>query len=136
MADTNISLRWNGEGMQFTAEHPSGNHFRTDGNGRTAHSPVQMLALSLAGCVASDIVDISEKMRVSFKELRVEVEGDRNAEPPRYFKALRVVVHAKGVDPADEVKLQRALDLSHEKYCSVFHTLRKDLVFSTRLVLE
>jgi putative redox protein len=136
MADTTISLRWNGAGLQFTAEHPSGNHFHLDGNSKTSHSPVQALALALAGCVGSDVVDISEKMRVAFKELRVEVEGDRNAEPPRYFKALRVVVYAKGVDPADEAKVQRALDLSHEKYCSVFHTLRKDLSFSIRLVLE
>jgi putative redox protein len=136
MADTNISLRWNGEGMEFTAEHASGNHFRMDGNGKAAHSPVQVLALSLAGCMGSDIVDITEKMRVPFKELRVDVEGDRNAEAPRYFKALRVVVYVNGADPADETKLQRALDLSHEKYCSVFHTLRKDLSFSTRLVLD
>ena len=136
MADMTIGLRWNGEGMQFTAEHASGNHFRLDGNGKTSHSPVQALALSLAGCMGSDVVDICEKMRVAFADLRIEVDGDRNAEPPRYSTALRVAVFVKGVDPADEAKVQRALDLSHEKYCSVLHTLRKDLSFTTRLVLE
>jgi putative redox protein len=136
MADTNIALRWDGVGMQFTAEHASGNHFHLDGNSKTSHSPVQALALSLAGCIGSDVVDISEKMRVSFAGLRVQIEGDRNAEPPRYFTSLRVVVFVKGVAPEDEARVQRALDLSHEKYCSVFHTLRKDLSFSTRLVLE
>ena len=38
--------------------------------------------------------------------------------------------------PADRDKIQRAIDLSNEKYCTVFHTLRKDLKFSTKLVLE
>jgi putative redox protein len=136
MADTNVGLRWTGEGMQFKAEHPSGNHFLLDGDSRNSHSPVQALALSLAGCTGSDVVDIAQKMRVHFEALRVEVEADRNPEPPRYFTAVRMTFYVKGLDPADEAKIQRALDLSHEKYCSVMHSLRKDMSISSRLVLE
>jgi uncharacterized OsmC-like protein len=43
--------------------------------------------------------------------------------------------YVMGADPADRDKFQRALDLSHEKYCSVLHSLRKDMDISTRLVL-
>jgi putative redox protein len=136
MADTQVSLRWLGEGLQFQADHASGHHYMLDGDSRNSHSPVQALALALAGCTGSDVVDIAQKMRVHFEGLRVEVEADRNAEPPRYFKAVRMTFYVKGLDPADEVKVQRALDLSHEKYCSVMHSLRQDMSISSRLVLE
>ena len=136
MADTAVTIEWSGVGLEFVAEHPSGNHHRLDGDGRSAHSPVQALALSLAACTSSDVVDIAQKMRVSFSGLRVDVEADRNPEPPRYFKAVRMIFRVRGLDPADRDKIQRAIDLSNEKYCSVFHTLRKDLAFRTELVLE
>lgn len=136
MADTQVDLRWSGEGLQFESKHASGNHFRLDGDGRTAHSPVQALVLSLAGCMGADVVDITGKMRVVFEGLRMEVEGDRNAEPPRYLKAVRFTFFVKGLDPADEPRIERAVELSHEKYCSVLHSLRKDMSFSTRIVLE
>ena len=136
MADTAVILQWSGEGLRFKAEHPSGNHFLLDGDSKHSHSPVQALALALAGCTGSDVVDIAQKMRVAFSSLRVEVEADRNPEPPRYFTAVRMVFYVSGLDPADRDKIQRAIDLSNEKYCSVYHSLRKDLSFSTRLVLE
>ncbi|HET9439013.1 MAG TPA: OsmC family protein [Longimicrobiales bacterium] len=136
MADTKVALRWTGAGLQFEAEHPSGNAFKLDGDGRQSHSPVQALALALAGCTAADVVDIATKMRVPFKELHVEVEADRNAEPPRYFQAVRMVFHVTGVAAEDEGKIQRALDLSHEKYCSVLHSLRKDISISTRVLFS
>jgi putative redox protein len=136
MADTAVIMRWAGSGLQFEADHASGNSFRVDGDGRTAHSPVQSLALALASCTGADIVDIVQKMRVPFQELRIEVEADRNAEPPRYFKAVRMVCYVRGAERADESKFQRAMDLSHEKYCSVLHSLRKDMSISTRLVME
>jgi putative redox protein len=136
MADTAVTIKWTGTGLEFDADHLSGNSFHVDGNGRTAHSPVQALALALASCTGADVVDIAEKMRVPFQGLRVEVEADRNAEPPRYFKAVRIVFYVRGADPADESKILRAIELSHEKYCSVSHSLRKDMSLSMRLVLE
>lgn len=136
MADTAVSLRWSGTGLRFEAEHPSGNTYHVDGDGKNSHSPVQALALALAGCTGADVVEIAQKMRVAFTGLRMEVEADRNAEAPRYFKAVRMTCVVAGADPADRDKLQRALDLSHEKYCSVLHSLRKDMDISARLVLE
>lgn len=136
MADTAVSLHWAGSGLNFEAEHPSGNSFLLDGDGKTSHSPVQALALALAGCTGADVVEIAQKMRVPFSGLRVEVEADRNPEPPRFFKAVRMTFHVAGAAETDREKLQRALDLSHEKYCSVLHSLRKDMTITTSLVLE
>ncbi len=126
MADSQISLRWTGQGLQFEAPHASQNTFRIDGDGRTAYSPVQALLLSLAGCTAADVVDIVTRMRVPLSELEVTVGGERNAEPPRYFKTIHMRYVARGVAAADREKLERAIQLSMEKYCSVITTIRRD----------
>lgn len=136
MADSEVSIRWTGEGMRFHAAHDSGNDLLVDGDGQHSHSPVQALLLSLAGCTAADVVDITRKMRVDFGQLLVDVEGDRNAEPPRYFTAIRITYRISGLAAADESKLKRAIELSHEKYCSVLHSLRKDMLITSRLVME
>ena len=135
MADTDVSITWLGEGLRFEADHPSHNAFRLDGNSTSAYSPVQALLLALAGCTAADIVDILGKMRVSMSGLEVRVEGDRNAEAPRYFKAIRMRYVVRGLVAEDKPKLERAVQLSHEKYCSVLHSLRQDIQISSDLEL-
>src|SRR5690606_16392295 len=98
-------------------------------------APPAMLALALAGCMAVDVIDITQKMRVPMTGLRVVVEGDRRADPPRRYTALRQKFIATGVAPEDEPKVRRALDLSREKYCSVLHSLREDIAMSFELEL-
>lgn len=135
MADSQIHMRWLGEGLRFEAEHPSHTNFKTDGDGKTAHSPVQSLLLALAGCTGADVIDIVTKMRVPISGLEMFVEGDRNSEPPRFFKAIRMRYVARGVAPEDRAKVERAIELSHEKYCSVYHSLRKDISVTNELEL-
>jgi putative redox protein len=134
MADAQVGIKWSGEGLRFEAAHPS-HVFRTDGDGVTAHSPVQALLLALAGCTAADVVDILMKMRVPISGLEVAVEGDRMPEPPRYFTRVTIRYTTRGVAAADRSKVERAIELSEEKYCSVHHSLRKDIAFSNELIL-
>lgn len=136
MAGTEVSIRWSGNGLQFEAPHQSGNDFLIDGDGKAAYSPVQAFALAFAGCTGADIVDIATKMRVNFSGLAVQISGDRNSEAPRYFKAMRITYRVAGLDPADRSKIERAIALSQEKYCSVLHSLRKDMQISSELVIE
>ena len=136
MADAAVSIRWSGSGLRFEAAHASGNHHLLDGDGVHSHSPVQALILAVAGCTAADVVDITSKMPVSFQALVVDVEGDRNAEPPRFFKTLHIRYRVSGLAPEDESKLERAIALSHDRYCSVLHSLRKDMQITSELVLE
>ena len=72
-----------------------------------------------------DVVMILEKMRVGFQGLSVSIDGERVAEPPRYFDRVRILFRVRGDVPRD--KAERAVRLSFEKYCSVFHTLRQDI---------
>jgi len=134
MADAQITIAWTGEGLNFEAAHAA-YAFKADGDGARAHSPVQALLLALASCTAADVIDIANKMRVTVGGLQVVAEGDRNAEPPRYFTAIRLRYLATGVAAADRPKIERAIELSHEKYCSVFHSLRTDIEYSSELVL-
>ena len=132
MSDVVVQARWQG-GLRFEATGKAGVPVLVDGDGEAAITPVEALAVSLAGCMGADVVDILGKMRVALDTLTVAVEGDRRPEPPRRYTALRLVFGATGVPDADADKLQRAVDLSRDRYCSVLHTLSPDLDVSIRL---
>jgi putative redox protein len=93
------------------------------------------LLLSVAGCMGIDVVMILEKGRVPLETLSVEVEGDRAPEPPRRFTAIRMTYHITGPSPEDATKVQRAVDLSRDRYCSVLHSLAKDIDLDIRVEL-
>ena len=96
-----------------------------DGDGEAGPSPVNLLLESIAACAAADVVDILRKGRQGLEALRVEVRADRRPDPPRYVKRLAMHFALEGdVLPA---RARRAVDLSLEKYCSVFHSLRMDI---------
>ena len=136
MADIEIFLEWAGRDLVFEGRGRADTRALIDGNSRESASPVESLLLSLASCMAADLIDIAGKMRVPFDAVQVHATGDRRPEPPRRYTAMRLVFTADGVDPADSDKLQRALDLSRDKYCSVLHTLRSDVPIDFELVLN
>ena len=134
MADIDIDVRWEGRGLEFTARGRAGREMLIDGDTQAAVSPVETLLIALATCMAADIMDIGGKMRLPIESLEVKASGMRNPEPPRRFLSVRLVFSVAGVSDEDAPKLQRALDLSEEKYCSVIHTLRQDLEVELELV--
>lgn len=133
MADSRLSLSWTGEGLQFRARNETGAEVVTDGAGQAGLSPTQHLLAGLAGCMGADIVDIMEKSRAPLASLEVAVDAWRAAEPPRRFTRIVLRITAGGVAEADSPKLQRALDLSQQTYCSVLHTLRPDVELAFEL---
>jgi len=134
MADVEIAVRWEGRGLEFVARGKSGQEMRVDGDTRSATSPVETLLVSLATCMAADIVDIANKMRLPIAALDVAASGMRNPEPPRRYLSARLVFTVAGVSDEEAPKLDRALELSRDKYCSVIHTLRQDLPVELVLV--
>lgn len=136
MADVDVAVRWLGDGLRFEGGAVGGPVTEVDGNGRQATSPVNLLAVSLAACTAADVVEILEKMRVPLAALEVKVDGDRRPEPPRRYTRIRLEYRVRGVADEAESKLRRAVALSHEKYCSVLHSLRGDIEVTTDVVLE
>ncbi len=100
-----------------------------DGDGAAGPSPMQLAAFGLAGCMAADVIAILQKGRHPVTALRVSFSGDRAAEPPRRFTSISLKFIVSGAVPSDAIA--RALALSHEKYCSVWHSMRQDITFTT-----
>jgi putative redox protein len=94
-----------------------------------------MVLEALGTCPAVDVVTILAKMRESLKRLEITVDAERNNEPPRYIKSARVYFDLWGEDLNPE-KVVRAIDLAFTKYCSVFHSLRDDLILLTAFRLH
>ncbi len=136
MADVQVQLEWEKQGLVFHGGAVGGVEMRIDGNTRVAISPVQAMLVSLVACTAADVVDILEKMRVPLGGLVVRAEGDRASQPPRRYTAIRLVYETEGLSAESEDKLQRAIQLSHEKYCSVMHSLASEIEISTKVVLS
>jgi putative redox protein len=84
--------------------------------------PMELLLAAVASCSAMDVVHILvNKQKEPLEHLRVEIEGERPARTPAPFERMKLVFIARGnVDPH---KLERAVSLSVEKYCSVRATL-------------
>jgi putative redox protein len=120
-------LVWAG-GLKFGATSGS-TAIAIDSDGEAGPSPVQLLAEAVAGCMAIDLVLILTKGRHPLQALRITFTGERAPTPPRRFTRIDLTFHVTGDVPAAAV--ERALALSRDTYCSVWHSLRQDIAFTT-----
>lgn len=118
-----LDFRWE-EGLLFR-----GDGIVLDGNSKAGPSPVQALGFALAGCMGSDVVDILAKGHYKIGSLSIHFHGERAPSHPRRFLKVALRFRIAGDIPQDRVA--RAIDLSREKYCSVWHSLRPDIDFET-----
>ena len=100
-----------------------------DSDGSAGPSPVQALALALAGCMSVDVVHILERGRQPLGGLRARLRGERAPEDPHRLVRVDLRFDVTGEVAPD--KVERAIALSREKYCSVWHSLRQDIEFTT-----
>lgn len=86
--------------------------------------PMQLLLMGLGGCSGIDLLSILKKQRQDVTDLKITVEGEREASPDAsLWKDLTIVFHLTGnIDPE---KAEKACALSIDKYCSVAATLKK-----------
>ena len=96
-----------------------------DSAGVAGPSPMQSLAFSLAACMAMDVVHILKKGRHQLRGFRADLSAERAPDDPHRFTAITLHFTIVGNPPQEAV--DRASDLSREKYCSVFHSLRQDI---------
>ena len=104
-----------------------------DSAGKAGPSPVQTLAFALAGCMGMDVVYILKKGRLDLQGLKVSLTAERAQEDPHRITSVTIDFTVTGDVPNDQI--QRAIDLSHEKYCSVWHSMRQDIPFTTTISL-
>jgi putative redox protein len=124
-----VRLTWTGEGLSFEGGPGNGIQIGVDSDGVAGQTPMQLLLLSLASCMAIDVLMILEKSRVPVEDLAVEVIGERAETVPKRYVAIQLKYEIKGPSDEDQAKLERAIELSRDKYCSVLHTLDPEIDF-------
>jgi len=100
-----------------------------DASGVAGPSPVDALAAALAGCMTTDVTDILVKGRHPLLALRSHFVADRAQDDPHRFLRAVLSFSIEGAVPAAAV--EHAIALSRDKYCSVWHSMRQDIEFTT-----
>ena len=118
-------VQWE-HGLRFRGGAPGGPTSLIDADGQQAPGPMVTLLLASAACSGADIVGILEKMQVTLEDFRIELTGRRAPEHPKRYLTLHFTYRIRG-DGVNEAKARRAVDLSHQKYCSVLHSLNSDI---------
>jgi putative redox protein len=132
-SDYPIDIVWEG-GKRYRGGKPGGPTLVVDGEREVAPSPVETLLVALGSCSAIDIVEILEKRRTPVERLEVRVEFARAETPPRRLTAARVRFTVATRSEAHHV--QRAADLSFQKYCSVATSLAPDTELTWEVQVE
>lgn len=122
-----VDLEWRGD-FRFDATSAA-NAMTIDGDGAAGPSPVQLMVFGLAACMAIDVLDIVRKGRHEVTAFRTSLVGERASVPPRRLLSVTLAFELHGVVPPAAV--ERAIQLSRDRYCSVWHSLREDIQLST-----
>ena len=128
------STKWKHDGVFESKQEGSGRSFIIDTERKEGPGPKSLLLSGLAGCSGIDIVDILKKQRVEFSDFSIDVEADTTDEHPKVFKDIFVLFSIK-TEPANEIKVRKAIDLSLDKYCGVSAMLKKNSAIHYKLQL-
>ena len=124
-----------GDGLRFEATLPTGTLVMDSGEDPAGPNPVQTLLAALAACEAMDVISVLRKQRQHVSAYEVRMSGERAADPPRRFTAIELVhvITGQGVRLAG---VEEAVRLAVEKYCSVYHCIRADIVITNRIEIH
>ncbi len=126
--EKNVTVKWAGK-MTFIGEAPSGNVLTMDagadnGGLGLGHSPMDLLLMGAGGCASIDIVMILKKGRCDITDCTAQISGKRAAEMPHVYTDIHMHFVVAGLNFKDGV-VERAVNLSMDKYCSASLTLAK-----------
>jgi len=115
--------------MHMEAQNEEGGLIRMDGSTEIGgleggFSPMQLLLAGVGGCSAIDIIGILKKQRQDLQDLKVEVDGDRQSKG-EYSEFTNIHIKYTFTGDLDPDKVERAINLSLDKYCSVSKTMEK-----------
>jgi putative redox protein len=122
---TVLDLTWIGD-LKFSGTSDRAS-ITLDSAGVAGPSPVQALAFALAGCMAMDLAYILTKGRYPYRALDAHLQARRADENPHRILSVTLHFRVEGDVPDDAIG--RAVALSREKYCSVWHSMRQDIDF-------
>ncbi|HYA27141.1 MAG TPA: OsmC family protein [Thermodesulfovibrionales bacterium] len=128
------TLTWDKD-LIFVGRTQRGYEIDFDAQAQWGCIPTESLLMSVAGCLAIDIVSFLQKMKAKISQFKIDISGERNPAPPQFYRSAEMVVHIAGENITSK-KMERAISLSQEKYCSVYHTLRSDFRVTVRYIIN
>ncbi len=135
--DTHIISSKHETGMKFTSfinEHQVLTDTGADNGGNNeGPGPKRLMLVALAGCTGIDIVTILNKMKVSFSDLSIDIEATLGEEHPKVYKFVKVIYKIKMAD-AERAKMEKAVQLSVEKYCGVMAMFKTFATVETSII--
>tara|TARA_R110000868_G_scaffold408928_2_gene693250 strand:+ start:8831 stop:9250 length:420 start_codon:yes stop_codon:yes gene_type:complete len=136
-----VDVNWLGKDFHMEAGNEEGGKIRMDGKTNIGGleggvSPMQLLLAGIGGCSAIDALSILEKQKQDIKSLKVEVDADKIKTAVGYSEFKTIHLHFILSGDLNEKKVQRALDLSISKYCSVSKALEKGSEISYDFSIE
>lgn len=130
-----VNVRWIGN-QQYVAEGHEGRHAilldipkKSGGTDMGLHG-TELLLIAIGKCSAVDVVNILKKQRVDLKSLRVVVSGEITKDYPKYYEKIHMKFVVSG-DGVTKEKVEKAVHLSHEKYCTVSLSLTEKCDLTT-----
>lgn len=132
-----LILKREGEKFNLTATNALGYQVFLDashsiGGGKYAFRPMELLPAGIAGCGAGDILNILYKQKQFIETFEIDVDAGRYTNhTPSVFENITLNILAKGM--VSENKLSRAISLTRDKYCSLYHTLKHTSTITYRL---
>ena len=129
MAHTNhISTKWLGN-MAFESNNPSGLNLKIDaspddGGEGDGLRPKALMLSALAGCSGLDVASLIKKMKLDVEKFQIETIAELTEEHPKYYDKVKLEYHFHGSNLNAE-RLNRAVELSVEKYCGVMEMFRR-----------
>lgn len=135
---TTLNLNWK-KGMAFETEL-DGHKIVVDaddavGGNDLGPRPKPLMLLALAGCTGMDVVSILRKMRVELDDFNVEVVANNTDEHPKHYDEMKVIYKFWGKDLPED-KINKAVNLSEERYCGVSFVYRKYIKMSTEIQIN
>ncbi|GIV67034.1 MAG: OsmC family protein [Chloroflexota bacterium] len=130
---------WKGD-LTFVGSADSGfslvmDSFKEVGGNESGFRPVELIAIGVAGCTGMDVISILKKKRQEVTAFEVLVHATRAAEHPKKITHMLIeyVVTGKNIDPA---AVERAVQLSEEKYCPSIATIRNNVTIENKIVIK
>ncbi|MFO7815674.1 MAG: OsmC family protein [Halanaerobiales bacterium] len=124
MITIKTKLEWE-ENLKFNAESGAGHNISIGGD-ETTTSPLELLLIGLGGCTGIDLVLILEKMKAEIEDFDIDIEAERADKHPKRFEKIHLKYYFKGKNLVEK-KVEKAIDLSENKYCSASASLNAEI---------
>lgn len=134
-----VTTEWKGN-MVFDSDNPSGLKLSMDsdeqfGGTKSGLRPKALMLSALAGCSGLDVVSLLKKMKVELEDFKIITTGELTEEHPKYYHTVNLDYHFYGKN-LNQKKIEKAVNLSIDRYCGVFEMFRRFAKMNTEIHLH